>query len=103
MLTKLASRLAMAVSGDGAAYRLGGDEFCILVVARNPAQLAAASEALTDKSTEYPITASFGSVLMPREASTLEQALSLADKRMYQHKHERAKSAASRRNLFRIA
>jgi diguanylate cyclase (GGDEF)-like protein len=103
MLTKLASRLAMAVSGDGAAYRLGGDEFCILIVARTPAQLAAASEALTDNSTEYPITASFGSVLMPREASTLEQALSLADKRMYQHKHERAKSAASRQNLFRIA
>jgi diguanylate cyclase (GGDEF)-like protein len=103
MLTKLASRLAMAVSADGAAYRLGGDEFCVLIVARSPAQLAAASEALTDTSTEYPITASFGSVLLPREADTLERALSLADKRMYQHKHERAKSAPSRRNLFRIA
>jgi diguanylate cyclase (GGDEF)-like protein len=103
MLTKLASRLAMAVSGDGAAYRLGGDEFCILIVARNPAQLAAASEALADNSTDYTITASFGSVLLPREADTLERALSLADKRMYQHKHERARSAASRRNLFRIA
>jgi diguanylate cyclase (GGDEF)-like protein len=103
MLTKLASRLAMAVSVDGAAYRLGGDEFCILIVARNPGQLAAASEALADESTEYPITASFGSVLMPREADTLEEALSLADKRMYQHKHERAKSAVARRNLFRIA
>ena len=103
MLTKLASRLAMAVSGDGAAYRLGGDEFCVLIVARNPGQLAAASEALTDGSTPYPIAASFGSVLLPREAVTLEQALSLADKRMYQHKHERATSAASRRNAFRIA
>jgi diguanylate cyclase (GGDEF)-like protein len=103
MLTKLASRLAMAVSADGAAYRLGGDEFCILIVARSPAQLAAASEALSDDSTEYPITASFGSVLLPREARRLDEALSLADKRMYQHKHERAKSAASLRNLFRIA
>jgi hypothetical protein len=42
-------------------------------------------------------------VLVPREATTLEEALSLADTRMYQHKQERAKSAASRRNLFRIA
>jgi diguanylate cyclase (GGDEF)-like protein len=103
LLKKLASRLAMAVSADGAAYRLGGDEFCVLVAARNPAQLAAASEALTDGSTPHPITASFGSVLLPREAVTLEQAMSLADQRMYQHKRERATLAGPRRNLFRIA
>jgi diguanylate cyclase (GGDEF)-like protein len=103
LLTKLAARLAMAVSGDGAAYRLGGDEFCVLVAARNPAQLAAAGEALSDNSTPYPVTASFGSVLVPREAASLEEALSLADKRMYQNKHERGQSAASRPNLVRIA
>lgn len=102
LLTKLATRLAMAVSGQGAAYRLGGDEFCVLVAARTPTQLGAASKALSDKSTPFPITASFGSVLIPREATTLEQALSLADKRMYQHKRERA-SSAPRRNLFRVA
>jgi diguanylate cyclase (GGDEF)-like protein len=103
MLTKLATRLAMAVAADGAAYRLGGDEFCILIAARSPAQLSAAREALSDSSTEYPITSSFGSVLVPREASTLEEALSLADKRLYQHKREHATSTGSRRNLFRIA
>jgi diguanylate cyclase (GGDEF)-like protein len=103
MLTKLAARLALAASGDGAAYRLGGDEFCVVIVARSPAQLAAASEALTDRSTPYPITASFGSVLMPREADTPERALSLADKRMYQHKREHAMSAVARRRRFRIA
>jgi diguanylate cyclase (GGDEF)-like protein len=103
MLTKLATRLAVAISGDGAAYRLGGDEFCILIAARNPAQLAVAGEALSDRSTAYPITASFGSVLVPREASTLEDALSLADRRLYQHKRGRAPSTAARHNLFRIA
>lgn len=103
LLTKLASRLAMAVSGDGAAYRLGGDEFCVLIAARSPAQLAAVGDALSDTSTTYPVSASFGSVLVPREAASLEQALSLADKRMYQNKHERTQSAASGRNLVRIA
>jgi diguanylate cyclase (GGDEF)-like protein len=105
LLTTLASRLAAAVADDGAAYRLGGDEFCILVNARSPSQVAAASDALTEHTTSYQVTPSFGSVLVPREARTLEQALSLADQRMYQHKRERAKQSArsSTASLFRIA
>jgi diguanylate cyclase (GGDEF)-like protein len=102
MLSKLAMRLSIAVSEDGAAYRLGGDEFCILIAARNPAQLVAASEALSDCSTSYPITASFGSVLIPREAGSLEDAVSLADERMHQHKHIHATSSRSEPSRFRI-
>ncbi len=105
MLTKLAAALVDAVDGDGAAYRLGGDEFCILTTARTPSQLAAAIDALTDHTTPCPIAPSFGSVLIPREAASLERALSLADQRMYQHKRERRREAKSGpgHKLFRIA
>lgn len=103
LLSKLASQLSMAVSGDGAAYRLGGDEFCVLVASRNPSQLAAASAALTDRTTSYPVSPSLGSALLPREATTLGQALSLADKRMYQHKRGRARASRGDRHLFTIA
>jgi diguanylate cyclase (GGDEF)-like protein len=104
MLAKLGSRLAAAVAEDGAAYRLGGDEFCILSAARSPSQLAAACEALTDTTSPYPIAPSCGSVLLPREASTVERALSLADERMYQHKRKRARARASQteRPLLRL-
>ena len=107
MLSKLAKQLSCAVANDGAAYRLGGDEFCILISASSPAQLAAATEALT----EDVITPSCGSVLIPREVATLEQALSLADQRMYQHKRRRGQkraagpsaAATSLANAIRIA
>jgi diguanylate cyclase (GGDEF)-like protein len=102
MLAKLGSRLAAAVAAGGVAYRLGGDEFCILSAARSPSQLAAACEALTDTTTPYPITPSCGSVLLPREATTAERALSLADQRMYQHKRKRACERASQRPLLRL-
>jgi diguanylate cyclase (GGDEF)-like protein len=104
MLAKLGSRLALAVGTDGAAYRLGGDEFCVLSPARSPSQLAAVCEALTDTTTPYPITPSCGSVLLPREATTVERALSLADQRMYQHKRKRAGARATQleRPLLRL-
>ena len=45
LLTRLAAKLAAAVAPDGNAYRMGGDEFCVLLPASEP-ELHRVAEAL---------------------------------------------------------
>jgi diguanylate cyclase (GGDEF)-like protein len=89
LLVRLSSALRAALAHDVGVYRLGGDEFCVLVKG-DPAQLdaarSAAREALTEHGLGFSITASVGSASMPLEARTATDALQLADKRMYQEK-----------------
>jgi two-component system, cell cycle response regulator len=47
LLARLGSRLAEAVADDGRAYRMGGDEFCVLV-SDTPEAVAAACSALRE-------------------------------------------------------
>ena len=50
LLTRLGHRLREAVAGSGTAYRLGGDEFCVLTAGAASAKtVAAAVEALTER------------------------------------------------------
>jgi two-component system cell cycle response regulator len=97
LLVRLAARLADAVSPHGEAYRLGGDEFCVLV---SPGRdgidpiLAACSAALNERGEGFEVTSSFGVVAMPEEADTPTLALQLADRRMYARKGGRRMSAA---------
>jgi diguanylate cyclase (GGDEF)-like protein len=93
LLARLAGKLAAAVSPDGDAYRLGGDEFCALVPARSGELrelVARAATALCERGERFSITASCGAVLIPHEASTPEYALQLADERMYARKQSRS-------------
>ena len=74
-----------AVDGDGRAYRIGGDEFCVLAgVERRPNALQSrAAAALAEDGEGFAISCSYGAVLMPSEAAHLSEALSIADQRMY--------------------
>jgi diguanylate cyclase (GGDEF)-like protein len=96
LLVRLAARLADAVGDTGDAYRLGGDEFCVLV---SPGlhgvdpMLAACSGALNERGEGFEVTSSFGVVVMPEEADTPTVALQLADRRMYARKGGRRMSA----------
>jgi HD-GYP domain-containing protein (c-di-GMP phosphodiesterase class II) len=86
------------VAPHGRAYRLGGDEFCILAATRElPAEAIckAAEEALSDHGKGFEVGASWGKVLIPVEVVTATDALRLADKRMYSKKGMRAGSAQS--------
>lgn len=90
LLMEMGSVLAAAVTGGGAAYRLGGDEFCMLLpgalTGRDP-RIAAAVEALESADGEgVGVGASSGIVVLPREAATPSAALRLADRRMYEDK-----------------
>ena len=92
LLARLGHALRHAI-GDGArAYRLGGDEFCVLVPAGSP-DLAriegAAAGALRERSADYSVSASSGRVIFPAEGATFAQVMSVADARLYADKAER--------------
>lgn len=93
LLSRLGEHLLGAVAGSGTAYRMGGDEFCVL------ARLAfedidplvkRAADALTETGEGFQIDCSFGVALLPGEASSAEEALQLADQRMYADKAGRS-------------
>ncbi|HET7427223.1 MAG TPA: diguanylate cyclase [Gemmatimonadales bacterium] len=95
LLSRIAGRLSRAVEPRARAYRLGGDEFCVLSRGSGDpeALLAAASDALADQGVGWEISASFGVVEMPSEAGTVSEALRIADRRMYAQKDRRPAAA----------
>ena len=94
LLARLSARLGYAVAPHQA-YRVGGDEFCVLIAAdrlKAEAVVEAGSAALVEHGEAFSITASNGAVSMPDEARSSELALQLADRRMYAHKDRRRSS-----------
>ena len=92
LLTRLGAKLKAAVDAHGSAYRLGGDEFCVLLNAPEDElarSLAAAVEALKERGDRVAVSASYGAVALPAEAADLEHAIQLADERMYERKRRR--------------
>jgi len=101
LLGRVAGRLASATEGSGRAYRLGGDEFCVLASAAyvGPGSvIERAAEALTEEGEGFAVSCSYGAVLMPAEASELTEALRIADDRMYMHK-QRTRPSAERQSI----
>jgi PAS domain S-box-containing protein/diguanylate cyclase (GGDEF)-like protein len=96
LLERLGSRLVHAV-GDGAtAYRMGGDEFCVVVRSDDVEPvLERASTALQEQGDWFWVGASMGSALLPQEAKTIARALQLADRRLYDDKRPAARLDAS--------
>jgi diguanylate cyclase (GGDEF)-like protein len=90
LLVRLADRLEGAVAPYGRAYRMGGDEFCLLA-AVTPAQaldlVEAASTALEDQGNGFSIGASRGTALLPMDTRDAHEALRVADTRMYARKN----------------
>jgi two-component system, cell cycle response regulator len=90
LLRRLSDRLARAAEPFGAAYRLGGDEFCVLAAVPGEGAghvLNVTSEALSEKGEGFSISTSLGAVFLPDEASTSSEALRIADERLYAQKH----------------
>jgi two-component system cell cycle response regulator len=89
LLRRMGMELGASVQGRGVAYRLGGDEFCVLAPIRphKPASLlASARAALSEDGEGFSITASLGAAQIPAEARSPEDALRLADRRLYAEK-----------------
>lgn len=96
LLQRLGAKLDAHVGDGGRVYRMGGDEFCILLD-DPPAELddaaAAAARSLAEQGDGFTIACSYGAVLLPVEAADPGQALRVADQRMYARKHSRRVSA----------
>ncbi len=98
LLQRLGRQLATMVEPNGRAYRLGGDEFCVLAPTAelSPEAVARAAEAaLSEQGSGFSIGACWGLVRLPAEAGTPTEALRVADRRMYAQKGHRAGSAVS--------
>jgi diguanylate cyclase (GGDEF)-like protein len=98
LLKRLGANLAAATEPWGRAYRLGGDEFCVLAPIGEPKAdvvVKAAEAALSDRGPSFSIRASWGKVELPSEAQTAADALRIADRRMYTQKGQRTDSALS--------
>jgi two-component system cell cycle response regulator len=97
LLKRLASALKAVLAAPASVYRMGGDEFCALLPGGDQGEtlLRAASAVLTDHGDGFEISASLGSVRLPEDTDDVDEALRLADQRMYAEKHDgRAGGAA---------
>jgi two-component system, cell cycle response regulator len=98
LLVRLARNLELAVRGRGCAYRMGGDEFCVLLDLRNePIRplVETASAALFEHGEGFSIGTAYGTVVVPDEADSVPAALRIADQRLYSHKNGLQRGSAS--------
>jgi two-component system, cell cycle response regulator len=96
LLRRLALNLAEATTAFGRAYRMGGDEFCLLAdahAAERVGALQTATKALEEEGEGFVITAASGAILLPDETAELSEALRIADTRLYGNKDSRRASA----------
>jgi two-component system, cell cycle response regulator len=97
LLARMGAKLDQIARPAGVAYRLGGDEFCVLLPGQPhevPAAMTRIASALREDGERFSIEASGGAVILPHEADSPEYALQLADERMYLRKSKRLPSVA---------
>ncbi|HEY5144978.1 MAG TPA: HD domain-containing phosphohydrolase [Solirubrobacteraceae bacterium] len=83
LLQRLGASLAERVDGRGTAYRMGGDEFCVLLDGPDEVLLAGCAAALHESGEGFGIGCSHGAVVLGDEADDPSDALRIADKRLY--------------------
>jgi len=92
LLARLGEKIASVPGPSGNAYRLGGDEFCIVVpIAREEAEglIDRACVALSEHGDGFDVGSSFGAAFLPDDASDATHALQMADERLYAQKYSR--------------
>ncbi len=96
LLHRLAGRLGEAAAPFGRAYRMGGDEFCVVAdgtAAERGPMIVTALRALRDEGEGFQISSAYGAVILPDDATELSEALRIADTRLYGNKDSRRASA----------
>jgi two-component system cell cycle response regulator len=106
LLVRLSERLKRAVESHGTAYRMGGDEFCVLFDrAQGDGEdfVRSSVAALCEHGSNFLITASHGVVQVPTEMRDPASIMQLADQRLYRRKEEVAARRASAVADLRLA
>src|SRR5256714_9342367 len=70
LLSRPAAKLAAAAAPLGVAYRMGGDEFCVLLAASEP-ELRRIADALSEGGEGFMVTSAYGASVIPDDASTV--------------------------------
>jgi two-component system cell cycle response regulator len=88
LLQRLARRLGERAAPAGRAYRLGGDEFCVLYgdAGDSAARASSLVDALSEQNELLTVGACCGEALLGQEAGNAEEALQIADQRLYTQK-----------------
>lgn len=90
LLARLGAALAREIGGKGRAYRIGGDEFCVLARPGPDGPdtiIELATRALSEQGEGFSVTTSYGAILVPTEASSATEAMIAVDLRMYENKN----------------
>jgi diguanylate cyclase (GGDEF)-like protein len=98
LLVRLGRELEAAVEPAGSAYRLGGDEFCVVAEGTEDeieGMASVAGEALLERGKGFLVSASSGVALIPRDARDASLALHLADERLYAQKQGSRRSSVN--------
>ena len=97
LLQRLGRNLARLSGPYGVAYRLGGDEFCVMSPESGVDCPTRSSPPPAPRCREegagFSIGSSCGAVMLPSEAANPSEALRIADRRMYAEKGRRESSA----------
>ncbi len=90
LLQRLSGRLRAIVAAHGTAYRMGGDEFCVLIrsATAEDALVEGSVAALSERGPSFSIGAAYGEVSIPAEGSDTATVLQLADQRLYARKEQ---------------
>ena len=97
LLARLSDKLKTVVAPYGTAYRMGGDEFCVLLrdcAERLDALVAASVAALSERGPGFSIGAAHGVVSIPPELDDPAAVMQLADQRLYRRKEETREASA---------
>jgi two-component system, cell cycle response regulator len=101
LLARLSDKLSTTVTAHGTAYRMGGDEFCVLFKSSAAGELEisrASVAALCEDGPGFAIGAAHGEVSIPTEASEPTDVLRLADQRLYRRKGETREEYVARQS-----
>ena len=104
MLVRLGQGLKAAVGEAGAAYRIGGDEFCVVVngsAALVDAVTKRAAEGLTASNHGVEVSASWGAATVPDEAPNPSEAMRHSQTCVCTRRRSRAASPTPRSRCCR--
>jgi two-component system cell cycle response regulator len=97
LLARLSDKLRAVVAAHGTAYRMGGDEFCVLLrasAALDEELVRTSVSALSERGPGFSIGAAHGEVSIPTEGSEPATILQLADQRLYERKDQTREGSA---------
>ena len=95
LLERLGRSLVATLGDAGRAYRMGGDEFCVIAPAgpHDAALIMDAADALTERGGSFDIGCSYGLVRLDAGGDVVD-ALQTADRRLYENKRSRRAGTA---------